>query len=311
MDRIRLAIVGVGKIVRDQHAPVIARDAEFELVATASPNSGLDGTPSFASLDELLARGPAFDAAAICTTTQVRHDIARQALAAGKAVMLEKPPASTVSQVAELQAQAAAKGVTLFASWHSRFAPSVVAARAWLEAHPPATIAVTWKEDVRHWHPGQDWIWAPAGLGVFDPGINALSILTRITPKPPFLNAATLSVPSNRLNPIAASLDLADGEGARISMTLDWRQTGDPTWEIAVEAKDGGRLRLLEGGARLEVDGAVVPGPPDDAHAEYAGVYARFADLVRSKGVDVDASPLQIAADAFLIGDRVTVEPFL
>ncbi len=36
------------------------------------------------------------------------------------------------------------------------------------------------KEDVRRWHPGQDWIWEAGGFGVFDPGINALSILTEV-----------------------------------------------------------------------------------------------------------------------------------
>ena len=310
MDRIRMAIVGVGKIVRDQHAPVIARDADFELVATASPNSSLDGVPAFKTLDELLASGIDVHAVAVCTTTQVRHDIARQALAAGKAVLLEKPPAATVSQVDELAAIARERDLALFASWHSRHAPMVETARAWLAAHPPATIAVTWKEDVRRWHPGQDWIWQAAGLGVFDPGINALSILTRIAPNRVFLNAARLSVPSGRLNPIAATLNMADGEGAKITADFDWRQTGEQTWEIAVEAKDGGRLRLYEGGAKLDLDGAPASAPPDDPHDEYAGVYTRFAQLARSNAIEVDTAPLQIAADAFLIGDRETVEPF-
>jgi D-galactose 1-dehydrogenase len=43
-------------------------------------------------------------------------------------------------------------------------------------------VNVIWREDVRVWHPGQDWIWQPGGLGVFDPGINALSIITHILP---------------------------------------------------------------------------------------------------------------------------------
>ena len=41
---------------------------------------------------------------------------------------------------------------------------------------------IIWKEDVHHWHPGQRWIWEPGGFGVFDPGINALSVLTEILP---------------------------------------------------------------------------------------------------------------------------------
>ena len=49
-----------------------------------------------------------------------------------------------------------------------------------------------WKEDVTHWHPGQKWIWQAGGLGVFDPGINGLSILTRIMPHGIFLTGAEL-----------------------------------------------------------------------------------------------------------------------
>ncbi|MEX0304004.1 MAG: gfo/Idh/MocA family oxidoreductase, partial [Leisingera sp.] len=51
-------------------------------------------------------------------------------------------------------------GRVLFASWHFRFATGVPAARA-----GPTVI---WREDVRHWHPGQAWLWQPGGLGVFD-----------------------------------------------------------------------------------------------------------------------------------------------
>ncbi|MDO9306657.1 MAG: gfo/Idh/MocA family oxidoreductase, partial [Mesorhizobium sp.] len=36
---IRLGIVGVGKIVRDQHLPAIARNKDYALVAAASRNA--------------------------------------------------------------------------------------------------------------------------------------------------------------------------------------------------------------------------------------------------------------------------------
>ena len=61
---------------------------------------------------------------------------------------------------------------------------------------------------MRRWHPGQAWIWEPGGFGVFDPGINALSIATSIF-APFFLTAARLDFPENRDAPIAAALDSA------------------------------------------------------------------------------------------------------
>ena len=43
---------------------------------------------------------------------------------------------------------------------------------------------------------------------------------------------------------------------------------------------------------------------------EYPLIYRRFADLLAARESDVDASPLRIFADAFLVGRRETTEPF-
>ena len=43
---------------------------------------------------------------------------------------------------------------------------------------------------------------------------------------------------------------------------------------------------------------------------EYAGLYRRFAQLVRAGESEVDVSPLRHAADAFLRGARVAAAPF-
>lgn len=310
MTSIRIALVGVGKIVRDQHVPVIAADPEFELVATASPNSSLEDVPSFRTLGELLGRGPTIDAVAVTSVSAVRDDIAREALAAGKSVFLEKPPCTTLSALDDLVATASSGKLALFAAWHSRFAPHVEAARAWLAGHPPMRVEIEWREDVRRWHPGEEWIWEPGGLGVFDPGINALSILTRIMPTRVYLNEAELFVPANRQTPIAATLDMADSAGVPVNATFDWRGRNAQTWEIRVATADGA-LRVFDGGARLEIAGQTVPDAAGGSeHFEYAGLYRRFAELVRAGGMDVDDRPLRLTADAFLIGRRTLVDPF-
>src|SRR5437899_2197349 len=131
----------------------------------------------------------------------------------GKHVLLEKPPGATVSELEPLVAAARESGRTLFATWHSRFAPAVEPARSFLASREIKSVVVEWKEDVRVWHPGQAWIWEPGGLGVFDPGINALSIMTHILPRPFFLTRAELSFPRNRAAPIAADLAFSDDTG--------------------------------------------------------------------------------------------------
>jgi predicted dehydrogenase len=179
---ISIAIVGLGKIARDQHVPSLAASKEFTLVATASPHNTLEQVPSYTDISALLDARPDVDAVALCTTPQVRFAIARQALEHGCHVLLEKPPGATLGEVRELVDLAASNGVTLLASWHSRHANGVEPAREWLSTRRITRVSVSWKEDVRKWHPGQTWIWKAGGLGVFDPGINALSILTRILP---------------------------------------------------------------------------------------------------------------------------------
>ena len=303
---IKIALVGLGKIARDEHIPALRANEAFELAAVASPHHKLDGLPNFGDLAALIAGAPDVTAVALCTPPQVRYDIARQALQSGLHVLLEKPPGVTVSEVVALTEIARQKGATLFASWHSRHARAVEPARAWLKERRIRRITVTWKEDVRVWHPGQAWIWKAGGLGVFDPGINALSILTRIIPGAWLLKEADLSFPQNCATPIAASLSLEAG-GIPAQVDLDFLQTGPQTWSIDIETESG-RLELSMGGKDLTLDGQVVSTPPS---SEYPALYAHFAELVHNHRSDVDIAPLQLVADAFLCGRRTEVAAFV
>jgi D-galactose 1-dehydrogenase len=302
----KIALVGVGKIARDQHVPSIAGNPDFELAATVSRHGSVEGVEAYSDLSEMLARRPDIDAVALCMPPQARYPYAAEALAARRHVLLEKPPGATLSEVYALETLAANAGRTLFATWHSRFAVSVPAAKAWLATRKVKRLAITWKEDVRRWHPGQEWIWEPGGLGVFDPGINALSILTEIYPEPLHLVAADLSFPENRGTPIAASLRFVDAGGADVTAEFDWRQEGPQTWDIDVTTVDG-HMRLSRGGAELAIDGRTVEQAPD---REYAGIYRRFAELIQAGRSEVDLSPMVHVADAFTLGRRIVVEPF-
>jgi D-galactose 1-dehydrogenase len=306
MNPLRVAIVGFGKIARDQHVPAIAATDGVELVAIASRNASLPGIPHAATLDELLRNGPPIDAVALCTPPQVRQAQATTALAAGKHVMLEKPPGATVAEITPLVTAARAAQSTLFATWHSRFASAVEPARQLLAGRKVTSVKITWKEDVRVWHPGQAWIFEAGGLGVFDPAINALSILTRILPQALFVTSAELAFPANRDAPIAAKLALSDAHDLKITADLDFLQTGPQSWDIDIET-DGGPVTLSRGGARLQAgDKQLV----DATDTEYAGLYRRFRELTASGESDVDLAPLQLVADAFLLGRRRTVAPF-
>ncbi len=302
---IKLGIVGVGKIVRDQHLPALAKDSNYKLVAAASRHGKVDGIPNYPSIEAMLAAEPGLEAVSLCMPPQFRHDAARAALEAKKHVFLEKPPGATVSEVEGLKNLARENGVSLFASWHSRYAPAVEAARAFLASARIETAAIIWKEDVRRWHPNQEWIWEPGGFGVFDPGINALSIATYILP-PMFITSAVLDFPENRASPVAAHVVFRTSAGVPVTMELDWLQTGPQSWDILAET-DAGSMVLSGGGATLAIDGRTAH---DEPEAEYPVLYRRFVELVRAGKSDVDLAPLQHVADAFMLGKRNTVAAF-
>ncbi|HEX8379894.1 MAG TPA: Gfo/Idh/MocA family oxidoreductase [Allosphingosinicella sp.] len=306
---IRIAIIGYGKIARDQHVPSIAADPRLELAAVVSPRAQAnEGVPVFRSHEAMLeAMAGELDAAAICTPPAVRLAIAQACFAAGLDVLVEKPPAATLGGIEEIDRLSREFGRTLFTAWHSQHAAAVPAAKAALAGRTLSALRISWHEDVRKWHPGQDWIWAPGGFGVFDPGINALSIATRILPSRLLVREALLSFPENKQTPIAARIAF-EGEGGSFEADLDWRYTEGERWTIRVETEDGRTLELLDGGARLVLEGepqAVAGG------GEYPSLYARFAELVESRASEVDREPLRIVADAMLLGRREIVEPFL
>ena len=302
---IKLGIVGVGKIVRDQHLPAVAKDGDYRLIAAASRHGKVDDIPNFPTIEAMLDAVPELEAVSLCMPPQYRYDAARTALIAKKHVFLEKPPGATVSEVEDLKRLAQANGVTLFASWHSRYAPAVEAARTFLSSAKISSAAIVWKEDVRRWHPNQDWIWAPGGFGVFDPGINALSIVTHILPAM-FITSAVLDFPENRASPVAAHVNFRTSDGLPVTMELDWLQTGPQSWDILADT-DKGKMVLSGGGTKLAVDGKVVH---DEPEAEYPQLYRRFAELVRAGISDVDLAPLQHVADAFMLGKRNVVDAF-
>jgi D-galactose 1-dehydrogenase len=307
-----IAIIGIGKISQDQHLPVIAKNPNFKLAAVVSQR-GLQqpGVPSFRTPAELYAALPEVETVAICTPPAVRHAIARAALDAGKHILIEKPPTPTTAEFDDLVDHAKWRNRVLFAAWHSQYNAAVDEARRRLVERKIRSLAIEWKEDVRRWHPGQEWIWEAGNFGVFDPGINALSILTKIAPAPFFVKSAALSYPANRDTPIAASLVFSSlaamDPSSSFVAEFDWRQQGEQSWNIDIATADGETLRLTHGGSKLFVNGALVLEAP---MAEYEGIYQHFARQLDARQSVVDGAPLQLVADAFLVGRRVATDPF-
>ena len=293
----------------DEIKEIAARVKETGKPFNADPRGGppIDGLPIAPDHRALLA-DPGIDAVAICTPPAARFAIARDALRAGKHVLLEKPPAATMGEAQALLRLAAHQSRTLFATWHSQYNEAVDAARRFLAGKRLATMRVDWNEDFRKYHPDQAWIWQEDGLGVFDMGINALSVLSRLFATPPFIRAAELRIAENHAAPLSATLHFAtlDSDGP-LAMHMDWAHTGPDQREIRLSTRCGHDLALLDSGGTLLIDGAVAV---QEKRTEYPTLYARFAELVRTGRSDVDLVPLQLTLDALALGRRTRLPRF-
>lgn len=304
---VRVGIAGVGKIACEQHIPAIRANPFFEIRACTHCTSAVDAIPNHSSVEAMLAAHPELDAVAVCSPPQARYAAAKAALLHGKHVLLEKPPCPLVEQLEELKDLAQHKGLTIYQTWHARHAAGVDAAQAWLRSRRIQGGRVVWKEDVRCWHPGQSWLWRSGGFGVFDAGINALSILTEIAAEFIAVQSAELFIPSNCETPVAANVVLVTGSGAEIPAEFDFRHSGPTAWDIHLET-DRGSLALEAYGSHLLIDGVGVPtGAPDE---EYPALYRHFAELIRNGRSEVDATPLKLVSDIFRLGRHLAVEAF-
>lgn len=310
MAKRKIAVIGIGKISQDQHLPVIDKSEDFVLAATVSTRGlGHNGVPVFKTAAELYRALPEIELVAVCTPPGVRHAIVREALDAGKHVLMEKPPTPTISELDDLVAYTRKKNRVLFQTWHSQYNAAVDKAKAMLKKHGVRSVRIDWRESVRKWHPGQDWVWQPGGFGVCDPGINALSIFSKIMPFPVFVDSAKLSFPANRQTPIDVEIVFKSGQPdtPEMSAGFNWLEESGEIWTIAVTTGRGDVLKLEKGGTVLRVNDKVKVENPSE---EYERIYERFAWLLKKHRSEVDDAPLRLVADAFLLGARHTVEDF-
>jgi predicted dehydrogenase len=300
MKPIGIAIIGYGKIAADQHVPSIKANNRFQLLATSS-RSKAGPHPCYTDWRAMLREVAGIEAVAITTPPGPRMEIAAECARAGLHVLLEKPPTATLGEAEALRV--ANPDITMFATWHARHNPAVLAAADLLAGKTVSELRITWHEDVTKWHPGQDWIWDTGGFGVFDPGINAFSIATAIMPTPLFVRSAELQVPENAQTPIAVDVQFG---GTDLTASLDWRRTEGEEWTVVVETTDGLKLSLEQGGAELVVNGQR---QICEGMGEYPSIYAHFLDLIDNRRSDFDIAPLRLVADCLLVGKRTQTAP--
>jgi len=165
----RLGYVGAGTMAQAVHLPNFASLPDCRLLALAEVRPGLGervrarfGIPRLYPDHRALAEDPAIEAVAISAAYAAQGEIARDCLAAGKHVFVEKPLAVSVAQAERILAAGRATGARLMVAMMKRFDPGNELARR---------IVGGWRRDgsagpltfVRAHNFAGDWI---AGLDV-------------------------------------------------------------------------------------------------------------------------------------------------
>jgi predicted dehydrogenase len=129
MKTLRVGVIGVGHL-GSLHAKMYAEIGTAEFVGVFDVNAEKRNETaakykvrSFSTMEELFA---AVDAVSIATVTTTHHEVAKQALQAGKHVLIEKPITSTLAEADELIALAQQKNVFIQVGHIERFNPAII-----------------------------------------------------------------------------------------------------------------------------------------------------------------------------------------
>lgn len=132
---LRVALIGAGSM-GSLHARVISQSERTELVTVIDPveETGRSVTARFGGMWQAEPGDlSAFDAVVIAAPTHLHYNLAKEVLAAGKPLLLEKPITSTLEETAELVETAAVADIPLMCGFVERYNPAILTVAGMLE----------------------------------------------------------------------------------------------------------------------------------------------------------------------------------
>jgi predicted dehydrogenase len=202
------------------HAPLIASVQGLRLAAVVERHSDqagvrYPGIVTYRSVDHMLA-GASLDLIVVATPSGTHFEVARQVIEAGKNLVVDKPVATSASEIAELIALAAKRGVTLFPFHNRRWDGDFLTVRKLLREGSAGPL-VHLESRMDRWNPGatrRPWKNDPGqGGGVLlDLGTHLVDQALVLFGKP---------------HSVSAEVDRErEGEGANDSFTIRLRYDG-------------------------------------------------------------------------------------
>jgi L-arabinose 1- dehydrogenase len=331
-------IIGYGEIASKAHTPAIEQRVDcctIKAIVDIDPTmassrlskySKQKSITCFTSLSSALQRHPDITAASICTPQSVTMDYAYETVSLGLHTLLEKPPGD-YTRLPGLLEMAKQKKVTVFTAYHSTVPPGITYIQEWIQQNRSSItkINIEWKENVRKWHPNQQWVTTREGMGVLDILFNPLSLLVYVLPHgPPQFVSANLTRPSNWQSPISGRvymLSSASPGQKPISIQAEFAWDYEPSitttdpeeiWNIAFEAtrtispEMSSTIVIKDGGAQVYIDNNRVTTQPTAEYRigpEYVHLYSRFVNLIQRGESYVDGTTPYLINEILEKGD--------
>lgn len=281
---VRLGLVGCGRIAERGYVPAIAKASGVELVAVADPveercANVAPGVPRYESASALLARA-SVDAVVLATPASAHLADARLAAQAVVPTLVEKPPAPSLTEGAEL----AALDPPPWIGFNRRFVPGLARMRAPLLAAGEASLTLEFHYERSDWRR-----YAADDEALLDLGTHLVDLARWLT------GQEVTRARAGRVDDAHAAFELElERGGAVISCTAD------EAWSENVESRDGaGRLvgRYSTDDRRSFLLSRVLPNRRYPLVASLAGQLEAFAEAVRGGA----ATPLATAADGLAV----------
>jgi predicted dehydrogenase len=196
MKKLRIGIVGLGRVSSKTHLPVLRTLKDTEVVAGADKNLeraqrvqslfGLDKV--YRSYEEMFT-SERLDAVYICLPNFLHRDASRKALETGLHVLCEKPMCMSAEEAEEITAMAENRGLILMPGYKKRYAQNFAKARASIEdgvlgrvIHVQATFVTP--GPYISWDPKSDWYLDGKWHGaIYDVGCHIADILLYLLPR--------------------------------------------------------------------------------------------------------------------------------
>ncbi len=247
----RIGLIGAGFISR-VHADALKDIPNTQVTAIVDPSIGTaealarhcGGAKVYASVSDALA-ADAFDCAHVLVPPELHADLARDLLAAGKPVLLEKPLAATAADCADLVQRSAATGTPLGVNQNFVHHPSFVRLRHLVETRAfgrPRFVDVLYNVPLRQLAARQfgHWMFAAPGNILLEQAVHPLSQIAALAGSigavRAFASPPVLLSPDRRFH---ASAEVAlDCESLPAQLRFAVGQSF-PFWQVRVVCDDG------------------------------------------------------------------------